>query len=68
MLSLNYIREHEQEVKDRLAIKNFNGDEIISRIIILDDQRRETQKRLDDLQAQSNLLAKKSGSFLNQAT
>ena len=61
MLSLNYIREHEQEVIDRLSIKNFNGEEIIRRIGLLDDQRRETQKRLDDIQAQSNLLAKEIG-------
>ena len=61
MLSLNYIREHQQEVTDRLAIKNFDGTGIIGRIVSLDDQRRETQKRLDDLQAQSNLLAKEIG-------
>ncbi|MEI7662475.1 MAG: serine--tRNA ligase [Bacteroidota bacterium] len=61
MLSLNFIREHEQEVIDRLAIKNFNGAEIIRRIIGLDDQRRETQKKLDDIQAQSNILAKEIG-------
>ena len=36
MLSLNYIREHEQEVIDRLSIKNFNGEEIIRRIGLLD--------------------------------
>ncbi len=61
MLSLNYIREHEQEVIDRLAIKNFNGTEIIRRIAELDNQRRETQKKLDDIQSQSNILAKEIG-------
>ena len=61
MLSLNFIREHKQEVADRLAIKNFNGDEIIRRIVELDDQRRETQKKLDDILAQSNILAKEIG-------
>jgi seryl-tRNA synthetase len=61
MLSLNFIREHTQEVIDRLAIKNFAGDEIIGRIIELDNQRRETQKKLDDIQAQSNILAKEIG-------
>jgi len=61
MLSLNFIREHEQEVIDRLSIKNFNGDEIIRRIVALDDKRRETQKQLDDIQAKSNILAKEIG-------
>ena len=40
MLSLNFIREHTQEVIDRLAIKNFNGGEAIARIVELDNQRR----------------------------
>jgi len=61
MLSLNFIREHEQEVIERLAIKNFNGSEMIGRIVALDNQRRETQKRLDDIQAQGNILAKEIG-------
>ena len=61
MLSLNFIREHQQEVIDRLAIKNFDGGEMIMRIVGLDNQRRETQKRLDDIQAQGNILAKEIG-------
>ncbi len=61
MLALNFIREHAREVIDRLAIKNFNGSEIIGRIAELDNLRRETQKKLDDIQSQSNLLAKEIG-------
>ncbi len=61
MLSLNFIRDHSQEVIDRLAIKNFDGREIIPQIVTLDARRRETQKMLDDLQAQSNALAKEIG-------
>jgi seryl-tRNA synthetase len=63
MLSLNYIREHQQEVIDRLAIKNFDGETIISSIVDLDNQRRETQKQLDDIQARSNQIAKEIGTF-----
>ena len=33
MLSLNFIRERQQEVIERLAIKNFPGDEVIGQII-----------------------------------
>lgn len=61
MLSLNFIREHTREVTDRLAIKNFDGAEIIGRIIGLDNQRRETQKKLDDIQSQNNALAREIG-------
>ncbi len=61
MLSLNFIRENTQEVIDRLALKNFDGSEVINRIVELDNQRRETQKKLDDTQAQGNLIAKEIG-------
>jgi len=61
MLQLNYIREHKQETIDRLAIKNFDGTVIIPQIIELDDKRKETQKKLDNIQAQSNILAKEIG-------
>jgi len=63
MLQLNYIREHEKEVIDRLTIKNFDGTAIIPQIIQLDDRRKETQKQLDDLQAQSNTIAKEIGAL-----
>ena len=61
MLQLNYIREHRQEVIDRLAIKNFDGTSIVPQIIQLDDRRKVIQKQLDDNQAQSNILAKEIG-------
>jgi seryl-tRNA synthetase len=61
MLQLNFIREHRQEVIDRLAIKHFDGREIIASIVALDDRRRETQKKLDDLQSRSNQTAKEIG-------
>jgi seryl-tRNA synthetase len=61
MLQLNFIRDHEQEVVARLAVKNFPGEEIIRNIVNLDDRRRETQKQLDDIQAESNLLAREIG-------
>lgn len=61
MLSLNYVREHRQEVIDRLAVKNFAGEEIIRQVIEMDNLRRETQKKLDDLQAESNQMAKEIG-------
>lgn len=61
MLSLNYIREHTQEVTERLSVKNFDGAGIIGTITGLDNRRRETQKRLDDIQSQSNSIAREIG-------
>ncbi len=61
MLQLSYIRENTQEVIDRLAVKNFKATDIIIEVLILDNQRRETQKKLDDNLAEANNLAKEIG-------
>jgi seryl-tRNA synthetase len=63
MLQLNYIRENTAEVIDRLAVKNFNATEIIQEILVLDNLRRETQKKLDDSLAEANNLAKEIGNL-----
>jgi seryl-tRNA synthetase len=61
MLQLSAIRENPEEIIKRLAIKNFDGKEIILTILSLDDKRKETQKKLDDNLGQSNILAKEIG-------
>jgi len=61
MLQLNFIRENTQEVIDRLAVKNYNATEIIQEIITMDNNRRETQKKLDDSLAEANNIAKEIG-------
>jgi seryl-tRNA synthetase len=63
MLQLNFIREHTQEVIDRLSVKNYNANTIIQEVIALDNQRRETQKKLDDNLAEANNLAKEIGNL-----
>lgn len=66
MLQLSLIREKTSEVLDRLRIKNFDGSQVIAEIIRLDDLRKETQKSLDELQAQANLAAKEIGKLFQQ--
>jgi seryl-tRNA synthetase len=61
MLQLSVIRENAERIIERLAIKNFDGKEIIPNIISLDNKRKETQKSLDNNLAQSNALAKEIG-------
>jgi seryl-tRNA synthetase len=61
MLVLQTIRENPEEVLKLLAIKNYDGKEIIRTILSLDDKRKETQKMLDDNLAQSNALARDIG-------
>jgi seryl-tRNA synthetase len=63
MLQLSYLREHADEAIRRLRIKNFDGAELIRQILVLDDQRRETQKQNDDLLSKSNRVAKEIGNL-----
>lgn len=64
MLTIQLIKDQSQEVIDRLKIKNFNAVDLIREIISLDTKRRETQKKLDDILAESKLTAKDIGQFL----
>ncbi|MHC1708375.1 MAG: serine--tRNA ligase [Bacteroidales bacterium] len=63
MLQLHIIRENPQLVAERLAVKNFKATEIIEQILVKDKTRREVQKTLDDLLAESNKLAKEIGNL-----
>lgn len=61
MLQLNYIREHTEEVKNGLKVKNFRDLSIVDMIIEIDVVRRDVQRRLDDLLAEANNIAKEIG-------
>ena len=61
MLQIPFIRDNKKLVVERLAIKNFDAASTVDAIILLDEQRRQVQKTLDDTLAQSNKLAKEIG-------
>lgn len=61
MLQVSYIRENKNEVTARLAVKNFNDEAIIHKIVEKDDDRKAVQTRLDSLLAESNSIAKQVG-------
>ena len=63
MLQLNIIKENPERVISLLRIKNFDADKLVSEIIELDRDRRETQKRLDDGLAEANILARDIGNL-----
>lgn len=63
MIPIHVIRENPEEVIGRLAIKNIDAQDSIELIIKLDDQRKETQRKMDDLLAQTNNLAKEIGNL-----
>ena len=61
MLQVAYIREHKEEVIEKLAVKNFDAKDIIEELISLDEKRRKTQAEHDDTLAESNKLSKEIG-------
>lgn len=63
MLQISAIRSNPEEIINRLMIKNFDGNELIKKIILLDEERRTIQKQLDDNLAEANILAKEIGNL-----
>ena len=67
MLQLQYIKEHTEEIIERLKIKNVqNVEERIAEIISLDEQRRALQQKADTVKAEQNSIAKQIGSLFKQ--
>jgi len=64
MLQVSYIRENKEEVLERLSVKNFNQAELVDEIIELDNQRKSTQAKADDLLAKGNANAKQIGDLM----
>ncbi|MCH5600096.1 serine--tRNA ligase [Niabella ginsengisoli] len=64
MLQVNVIRQNVQEVKDRLAVKNFKTPELVDSVIALDDQRKKLQLEFDNTQASVNTASKEIGGLM----
>ena len=61
MLQINYIKENSTEIIEKLKVKNFDAAALIEELLVVDNERRATQKQLDDTLAESNKLAKEIG-------
>ena len=67
MLQLQYIKEHTEEIVERLKIKNVqNVEERIAEIIALDEKRRGLQQQSDAVKAEQNAIAKEIGMLFKQ--
>jgi len=64
MLTINQIREQKDFIIDRLKIKNFEAEEIINKILILDSSRRKIQSKTDSKQSEMNHLSKEIGALI----
>lgn len=61
MLTINQIQENIADTIKKLKKKGFDAEQQINRIIETDSQRKTTQKELDDILAELNLIAKEIG-------
>ncbi|HUI32254.1 MAG TPA: serine--tRNA ligase [Dysgonamonadaceae bacterium] len=66
MLTLKQIYDNPQEVIARLRKRNFDSEEMIRRVINLDEQRRNAQTQLDNILAEVNSLSKLIGSYFKE--
>ena len=61
MLTIQFIRENTEKVLEKLRIKNFDGADIIAKILDTDKQRRSLQLEVDSKQAEMNNFSKAIG-------
>ena len=66
MLQVNVLRQNAQEVKDKLAVKNFANLQLVDEVIALDDERKKLQLEFDNTQSKINALSKSIGALMGQ--
>jgi seryl-tRNA synthetase len=66
MLTINLIREKKEFIIERLKVKNFEAENIITTILSLDSSRREIQSKTDMLQAEMNRISKEIGILMKE--
>jgi seryl-tRNA synthetase len=65
MLQITFIRDNKEDVIKRLKKKHFNNaEEVIGKVLDLDNQRRASQKEADDTKAEANAIAKQIGELM----
>lgn len=63
MLQLNYIRNHSQQVIERLKVKNFDAAPLVERILQADKLKREILHKLETHQSRMNAIAREIGNY-----
>ncbi len=66
MLQVSVLRNNTDEVKKRLAVKQFKQPELVDAIIALDDERKKLQADFDGTQAKVNAASKEIGKMMAQ--
>jgi seryl-tRNA synthetase len=66
MLEIAALRNNAQDIKNRLAVKNFKEIALVDEVLSADEQRRAIQTKLDENLAKQNLIAKEIGELFKQ--
>ncbi|MDB5281735.1 MAG: seryl-tRNA synthetase [Bacteroidota bacterium] len=66
MLEIAVIRNNAEDIKARLAVKNFKELNLIDEAVVVDEKRRSLQKLLDDNLNKQNTIAKEIGDLFKQ--
>ena len=66
MLTLQQIKDNPAMIVERLAVKNFDGKELIDRVLELDTRRRECQLKNDNQGAELKKYAAEIGALMKQ--
>ena len=56
MLEIIAIRNHAEEIKQRLVVKNFKELNLVDEVLTADEKRRNIQTKLDENLAKQNLI------------
>lgn len=59
MIPINRIRDNKEEILKRLEVKNFKSFQLIDDLLLKDDSRKTTQKKLDDILSESKKISGK---------
>lgn len=66
MLQVALLRQDPEAVKRKLSIRNFQEISLVDEIIQLDDERKSTQARFDEVQSKINAASKNIGALMAQ--
>src|SRR6478735_5675067 len=66
MLQVAYLRNNKEEVKQRLAVKNFAELDLVDEILSLDEERKKLQQEFDSTQAKVNSTSKEIGQLMGK--
>lgn len=66
MLTISQIKENPERAIERLAVKGFDGREAITRVLALDDERRQLQLDNDNRSAELKKYADRIGTLMKQ--